>query len=119
MSIPENPEREDRITYEIVVDCYNETEVAMGWYYYLESSLLFPFEAKVIGDDAHSLSGQTIRVTSMADTDDCEDAIFVIAENSTTECLLQLENLALLAATEKTSEAVDDWKYWVKRGYRF
>src|SRR5262245_29112087 len=38
-----DPEREDRITMEVVVDCYDRHEVAMGWYYYLEGRLAFPF----------------------------------------------------------------------------
>ncbi len=34
--VPEQPDREDRIAFEIVVDAYDETERAMGWYYYLQ-----------------------------------------------------------------------------------
>jgi hypothetical protein len=44
--VAEDSEREHRITYEAVVDCYNETERAMGWYYYLERALWFPFKAR-------------------------------------------------------------------------
>jgi hypothetical protein len=44
----EDDQREDRISDEILVDCYNETERALGWYYYLEANLLFPFEATCI-----------------------------------------------------------------------
>ena len=36
MGIETNPDIEERITYEIVVDCYDSEEVAMGWYYYLD-----------------------------------------------------------------------------------
>ena len=35
--------REERITMEAVVDAYNEDERAMGWYYYLDDRLQFPF----------------------------------------------------------------------------
>src|SRR5215217_7954550 len=35
--------RERRITMEAVVDAYNEQERAVGWYYYLEGKLNFPF----------------------------------------------------------------------------
>lgn len=44
-TIQEDKEREDRIIMEIVVDAYDETERAMGWYYYLEDKLRFPFSA--------------------------------------------------------------------------
>ncbi|MDB9529784.1 calcium-binding protein [Oscillatoria sp. CS-180] len=40
-----DPEREQRIDGEIIVDAYSSEEVAMGWYYYLEKTLQFPFSA--------------------------------------------------------------------------
>jgi len=38
--------REDRIHMEIIVDAYGPEEQAMGWYYYLEDKLDFPFRAR-------------------------------------------------------------------------
>ena len=38
--------RERRISMEAVVDAYNEQERAIGWYYYLEGKLNFPFLAR-------------------------------------------------------------------------
>jgi hypothetical protein len=32
-------DRDKRIAIEIVVDCYDEAEQMMGWYYYLEQTL--------------------------------------------------------------------------------
>jgi hypothetical protein len=46
--IKENKERERRIDMEIVVDAYNEVERAMGWYYYLQGGLKFPFKVRCI-----------------------------------------------------------------------
>jgi hypothetical protein len=43
--VPKDAERERRIENEVVVDAYGEEERAMGWYYYLESHLRFPFVA--------------------------------------------------------------------------
>ncbi len=40
--------REERIMMEIVVDAYGPEEQAMGWYYYLEGQLQFPFLAHCI-----------------------------------------------------------------------
>ena len=42
--VVENPEREQRITMEIIVDAYGPEEQAMGWYYYLQDTIAFPFE---------------------------------------------------------------------------
>jgi len=47
-------EIEDRIAMEIVVDAYGPEEQAMGWYYYLEEKLSFPFKAKCIEERAIS-----------------------------------------------------------------
>ena len=41
----QNKDREERITMEIIVDAYGPEEQAMGWYYYLEEKLQFPFMA--------------------------------------------------------------------------
>jgi hypothetical protein len=46
--------REKRITMEIVVDYYSREEVAMGWYYYLEGQLRFPFTVTCIAPRAVS-----------------------------------------------------------------
>jgi hypothetical protein len=42
-----DPIREDRIENEAIVDARPE-EQAMGWFYYLENKIGFPFEAKCI-----------------------------------------------------------------------
>ena len=43
--IEQDEVREQRITMEIVVDAYTAEEQALGWYYYLERTLQFPFMA--------------------------------------------------------------------------
>lgn len=42
-----DPEREERIDNEILVDAYGDEEVTSSWYYYLEEQLQFPFTAMV------------------------------------------------------------------------
>ena len=39
---------EERIDEEIIVDCYDETERAIGLYYYLEVRIERPFNGKCI-----------------------------------------------------------------------
>jgi hypothetical protein len=41
-----DPVREDRIHNEAIVDTYGPEEQAMGWYYYLERKIRFPFQAR-------------------------------------------------------------------------
>ena len=43
-----DPVRKDRIHNEAIVDAYGPEEQAMGWYYYLEGKIRFPFQAKCI-----------------------------------------------------------------------
>jgi hypothetical protein len=52
--VRENKARERRIEMEAVVDAYNDSERAMGWYYYLEEGLKFPFKACCISKRAAS-----------------------------------------------------------------
>jgi Calcium binding len=40
-----DPVREERIYNEAVVDAYGPEEQALGWYYYLENKIRFPFQA--------------------------------------------------------------------------
>lgn len=58
-----DPIREDRIENEAIVDARPE-EQAMGWYYYLENKIGFPFSAKCIAADVASplRKGETVQV---------------------------------------------------------
>lgn len=38
--------REERIHNEVIVDAYGPEEQALGWYYYLENKIQFPFSAR-------------------------------------------------------------------------
>ncbi len=40
--------REQRINWEIVVDANGPEEQAMGWYYYLDDTIHFPFSARCV-----------------------------------------------------------------------
>jgi hypothetical protein len=46
--VKKDPIREDRIDNEAIVDAYGPEERALGWYYYLENQLRFPFDARCI-----------------------------------------------------------------------
>jgi Calcium binding len=76
---PIDPVREHRITYEAVVDCYNGTERAMGWYYYLERALAFPFKARCqsIRSTSPLAIGEVVHVVSLADEEDCMSEVMV------------------------------------------
>ena len=43
-----DPVREERIENEAIADANGPEEQVMGWYYYLDDNIRFPFQAKCI-----------------------------------------------------------------------
>jgi hypothetical protein len=113
--------REYRIDMEIVVDCYGEDERAMGWYCYLQDRLTFPFLARCIARRAISplKVGDEVEVLEMAPEEECEREMFVIMRWEREGLAVPLSQLEVIHAGDETEEAVDDWVYWAKKGYRF
>jgi hypothetical protein len=120
--IPEDPVREERIIMEIVVDCYNEQERYTGWYCYLESKIKFPFRAKCICLRPISplKKGDSVRVTGMLHDDfDCPSDIFVKIHWQRRSMGVPLSQLVGIKTDDDTTEAIEDWHYWVQRNYCF
>jgi Calcium binding len=119
--VKENKTRERRIEMEVVVDAYNESERAMGWYYYLEERLKFPFKACCKSKRAASplRIGEKMSVLGMAPEEECESEIFVRARWRSRRLAVPLSQLEPLTPDPETKEAVADWQYWVGRGYQF
>ena len=116
---PEDKQREHRIDMEIIVDCYNETERAMGWYYYIADNLKFPFKARCTQRKSTSplKIGETVEVIGMAKDGDCMNDMFVIVKWAGQKLAVPLIQLEAIKPTRKAREAIDDWAYWVNRGY--
>ena len=122
MSLKKDAEREERIMMEAIVDANGPEEQAMGWYYYLDDKISFPFEATCIIERATSplRKGDKVEITGMASEAECEHEMFVEIhwdKRTLTIPLAQIKPLAGIDAN--TREAVDDWHYWVGRGYEF
>jgi hypothetical protein len=113
--------REERITMEIIVDAYDEEERAMGWYYYLEEALAFPFKAKCILERPTSPleEGQIVEVQGMASEEACLHEMFVEIQWQQRQLAVPLAQLEPVTVDDDTQEAIDDWHYWVGRGYQF
>ena len=117
-----DPEREHRISMEIVVDAYDEQERAMGWYYYLQDQLQFPFTATCI--TARAISPLKVKDEGegigMPGEDECAHEMFVTIRWEKKGLAVPLSQIEPITATgDETIEAVDDWHYWVKMGYEF
>lgn len=113
-----DPIREDRIENEAIVDARPE-EQAMGWYYYLENKIGFPFEARCIAAKVVSplRKGETVEVIRMAPEENCEHDMFVLVRWQGRKMAVPLSQLAAIDPDESTEEAIADWHYWMERGY--
>jgi hypothetical protein len=116
-----HPEREDRILFDIVVDAYNDSERAMGWYYYLENEISFPFKARCISKRATSplIVDQPVEVVGLADEDECMEEVMVTITLADDELAVPLAQLDCVKGKKGTRQAVEDWHYWVGRGYHY
>src|SRR5215470_17496986 len=113
--------REERIRNEAVVDAYGPEEQAMGWYYYLENKLRFPFQARCIAAKVVSplRKGETVEVRRMAPEDACSAEMLVLIRWQRRTMAVPLSQLAAVNVDESTAEAIADWHYWVAQGYCF
>ena len=117
----QSKQREHRIEQEIVVDAYGAEEKAMGWYYYLEERLRFPFRARCIAHRAISplRKGQEVEVIGLAPTEECDGEMFITMKWEKRTLAVPLAQLQPIQADKATQQAVGDWHYWVEQGYQF
>ncbi|WP_019499249.1 calcium-binding protein [Pseudanabaena sp. PCC 6802] len=117
--VAEDDAREERIAMEIVVDAYGEEERAMGWYYYLDDKLSFPFKALLIEKSRTSAQkkGTEVVVVGMSPEEECLHEMFVEVEYDGDIFSMRLKEIEAPAADEDTQEAIADWHYWLARGY--
>lgn len=127
--VKEDPAREDRILFDIVVDAYNETERALGWYYHLEQEITFPFTARIkqgfAGVSAHlnerslPIDADKVSVVGLASEDACMSSVRAVVEHHQAQFVVPLAQLECQTTDESTSQAVSDWHYWCAKGYEF
>jgi hypothetical protein len=112
-------EREERIHMEIVVDAYGPEEQAMGWYNYLSDTLQFPFSARCVARRPISPlePGDEVEVVGIAPDEECEHEMFVLIQWSPHPLAVPLMQLEGIDVDEETQQAIEDWHYWVGRGY--
>jgi calcium binding protein len=113
--------REARIDQEVVVDAYTSDERAMGWYYYLEGKLRFPFTATCTKRRATSpfTVGESLSVIGLAPEEDCMAEIIVLTNFSGRTLGVPLAQLQPRKVSTATKQAIQDWHYWVAMGYQY
>lgn len=116
-----NRVREERIHNEIILDAYGPEEQALGWYYYLENQIQFPFTARCIASEVVSplRKGETAEVLRLAPQDSCAHDMLMVIRWHSRNVAVPLTQLAAMDADESTTEAIADWHYWLAQGYCF
>jgi hypothetical protein len=114
-------EREERIRMEIIVDAYGGEERALSWYYYLEENLQFPFRARCVAERAVSplRPGDEVDLVGLPPEDECHHEMFVQIRWEHRSLAVPLSQLEGIAVDAQTQQAIEDWHYWVARGYEF
>jgi hypothetical protein len=116
-----NATRERRIEMEIIVDAYDAQEQAMGWYYYLEEKLQFPFAATCVAERAISPlhKGDEVEILAMAPEKECQHEMFVMMRRERRGLAVPLSQVKPISEMdEDTRDAIADWHYWVAQGHR-
>lgn len=115
-----NTERENRIEMEIIVDAYGSEEQAMGWYYYLQDKLSFPFIVTCIAERASSplRKGDEVEILCMAPEEECQHEMFVRTRWEGRMLAVPLSQLKPISTMDEDAiEAIEDWHYWIDQGY--
>jgi hypothetical protein len=117
----EESDREHRIAEEVIVDAYDSVERAMSWYYYLEGKLRMPFVAScMVKRQSSPLKvGERVNIVGMASEDECMSEVLVVVTRSKAKLAVPLGQLRCDSGDEQTCQAVEDWHYWLARGYAF
>ncbi len=120
-NIETDKEREHRIDMEIVVDAYDSEERAMGWYYYVSDNCNFPFKAKCTSERRISplKVNDEVLVLDTAPAEECEREIFVDIQWNDRKLSVPLSQLEGVDTDKETQQVIEDWHYWVNRGYEF
>lgn len=124
-SVERDETREHRIETEIIVDAEDKEDRAMGWYYYLDDMMEFPFMAKwkKKSRKTSTIEEKPVEVLGMAPEDDCMRDMYVevayIGGKEDDIHTAKLSELEPIDVDEETQEAIADWLYWLGRGYKF
>ncbi|MEO7142201.1 MAG: calcium-binding protein [Bryobacteraceae bacterium] len=118
---PKDVIREDRIHNEAIADANGQEEQVMGWYYFLDNKIRFPFQAQCIAPTVVSplRKGEIVAVQRMAPDDACSAGMLVLISGATGQMAVPLSQLIAIDPDSSTAGAIGDWHYWVAQGYCF
>lgn len=91
----------------------------MGWHTYLVDQLSVPFLARCVRERRTSplRVGDEVEVVGMAPEEECVHEMFVLTPWERGTLAVPLVQLEGIRVDEETRQAIEDWHYWVGRGY--
>ena len=107
-------EIENIIVDEVIVDCYDEQEVKMGWAIFMTDNINYPFEAEY---DLKKASGGTqkekVQVigNESSESNFSMDAFYVQIEVNGMVMPADIEKLKIIDADETTRTTLQVWKH--------
>jgi hypothetical protein len=103
------------------VDAHGPEEHAMGWYYYLEDKIQFPFRAQCIASRLTSplRQGEPVEGRRLATEDACSNDMLVMIRWQGRNMAVPLSQLKVTGVGESTRQAIEDGHYWIAQGYCF
>jgi len=104
-------EIEKIIDYQIVVDCYTEEEVNVGWAIFMEENLNFPFKAEYLEKRSGRNQWRTVNVINN-ETDETNfegDDFYVEIEFDEIFISVSLDELRNIKADKDTMKAIEVW----------
>ena len=63
--------------------------------------------------------GDEVEVIGMPSEEECEHEMFVTIRWEKEGLAVPLSQLGVIHSDDSTREAVEDWHYWVNKGYQF
>ena len=93
----------------------------MGWYYYLDNRIRFPFQAKCVVSKVVSplRKGEVVEVRRLAPGDACANDMLILIQWRGRNMAVPLSQLNAIHVDESTKEAIEDWHYWVAQAHQF
>lgn len=106
-------ERQYKIDYEIIVDCYEDHEVNMGWYSYLEDNLKFPFQVYVKTEFRNGNKGMCLTDVVKIISAEAEEILFG-GFYSTCEAMVRfrISDIDKVIENNENREVLNNWFFW-------
>lgn len=109
-------EIQHKIDYEIVVDCYDDYEVAVGWVTTMNDEIDFPFSATAaLKKKDGSLEQKTVQIVGLASNEDDfhSNDFFLNMEFGEYIIPIAYAQLTNIVASEQTLDLFQCWNYWI------